>query len=127
MKRGINDLRLDITAVRARLEDGRLKVLESRCPNLLTEAGMYRWGEAEDRRAEVPVDKGNHALATLRYLIARLDKNHLARRVSKSDASPPPTNTPEQLAEEDCARRYRAWLDSDQPSYHHSMRRFWSP
>ena len=88
---------------------------------------MYRWGESEDRRAEVPVDDHNHALAALRYLIARLDKNNLARRASKSDAPPPPTKTPEQLAEEDYARRYRAWLDSDEPSYHLPMRRWWKP
>ena len=49
------------------MEDDRLRVLEGRCPNLLTEASMYRWGEAEDRRAEVPVDKDNHGADSLRY------------------------------------------------------------
>ncbi|MBI1832985.1 MAG: hypothetical protein HYR84_16215, partial [Planctomycetes bacterium] len=72
---------LGIAAVRARLEDGRLRVLIGRCPNLLTETGMYRWGEAEDRRAEVPVDKDNHALAALRYLIATLDRHSFSKRL----------------------------------------------
>src|SRR4029077_1348714 len=87
VRRGLNDLRLGIAAVSARLEDGRLRVLEGRCPNLLSEAGIYRWGESEDRRAEVPVDEHNHALAALRYLIATIDKSNLARRQGKSPSA----------------------------------------
>ena len=106
---------MGIAAVSARLEDGRLKVLEGRCPNLLTEAGMYRWGESEVCRAEVPVDDHNHALAALRYLIARLDKNNLARRARNSAPPAPPTKTPQQLAEEERNRRYWELADSDDP------------
>ncbi|MBV8431055.1 MAG: hypothetical protein JO244_07835 [Solirubrobacterales bacterium] len=37
----------------ARLEDGRLRVVERTCPNLLAEAGLYRYGEDRtDRMAE---------------------------------------------------------------------------
>jgi hypothetical protein len=37
------------------------------------EAELYRYGDAPaDSRAESPVDKHNHALAALRYLISRL-------------------------------------------------------
>jgi hypothetical protein len=46
VRKGINDLRMGIAAVSARVEDGRLRIVEGRCPNLLTEAGMYRWGES---------------------------------------------------------------------------------
>ena len=53
MKHGVNNIRLGISAVRARLESGRLRVVAEACPNLITEAGMYRWGSTEDRRAEV--------------------------------------------------------------------------
>jgi hypothetical protein len=56
--------------------------------NLLHEAGMYRWGEAEDRRAKVPVNKDNHALAALRYLIATIDRHSFSKRLGKSA---PPT------------------------------------
>ena len=35
---------------------------------------------ASDRRAEKPVDENNHALAALRYLIARLDAHRFAKR-----------------------------------------------
>ena len=97
-------------AVRARLEDGRLRVLEGRCPNLLTEAGMYRWGEAEDRRAEVPVDKDNHALAALRYLIATIDRHSFPKRGRKSM---PPVEEPVKTAEEERERRYAEMADSE--------------
>ena len=115
--RGVNDLRLGITAVRARLEDGRLRIVEGRCPNLLAEAGMYRWGESEDRRAEVPVDENNHALAALRYLIATLDRNSLTKRLSGTGlAVEGPTKTAEELAAEERVRRYweKAHSDDDE-------------
>jgi hypothetical protein len=77
---GSNALRPGIAAVTARLEDGTLKVLVGRCPQLLREAELYRYStEAQERRAEVPVDEHNHALAALRYLISRLDAHRMAR------------------------------------------------
>ena len=116
MRRGVNDLRLGITAVRARLEDGRLRILEGRCPNLLAEAGMYRWGESEDRRAEDPVDENNHALAALRYLVATIDRNSLTKRLSKSaPVAAGPIKTAAELAEEERARRYWEMAESDDP------------
>ena len=89
-----------------------MRVLEGRCPNLLTEAGIYRWGESEDRRAEVPVDENNHALAALRYLIATIDRRRLGRRQGKADAAVP-SNTPEELAAEEHAQRYSEMMESD--------------
>ena len=121
MKRVVNDIRLGIAAVRAGLEDGRLRVVGGRCPNLLTEAGMYRWGEAEDRRAEVPVNKDNHALAALRYLIATLDRHSVTKRRSNSPpAVETPIKTPEELAAEEQNRRYWEMAESDDP-------RIWGP
>jgi hypothetical protein len=79
VREGSNPLRPGIAAVSARLEAGLLKVVAGRCPNLLAEAGLYRY--SEDRRdAEVPVDEHNHALSALRYLVSRLDARHLAGR-----------------------------------------------
>ena len=120
VRRGVNDLRSGIAAVSARLEDGRLRVLEGRCPNLLTEAGIYRWGESEDRRAEVPVDENNHALAALRYLIATIDRRRLGRRQGKSESAVELSKTPEELAAEGRAQRYTEMAKSDDP-------RFWWP
>ncbi len=47
---GINDLRLGIMAVRSRLETGRLRVVDGACPNLLYEAGLYRYNDASNGR-----------------------------------------------------------------------------
>jgi len=81
VRRGDNDLRAGIAAVSARLRTGRLKVRRPRCPSLLAEAGLYRYPTPDERRrsGEDPVDDHNHALAALRYLIARLDAGFLAR------------------------------------------------
>src|SRR5205823_726611 len=50
---GNNDMRLGIAAVTGRLENGTLKMLEGRCPNLLYEAGLYRYADATvSRRTE---------------------------------------------------------------------------
>jgi hypothetical protein len=78
--KGINDLRSGIMAVTARLESGRLRVLEGACPNLLYEAALYRYGdESGAGNSETPVDEHNHALAALRYLVSRLDEGRLGR------------------------------------------------
>src|SRR5262245_53594681 len=79
VRKGENALRPGIGGVTARLGDGRLKVMEGRCPNLLVEAGLYRYSSDPDNRdAETPVDDHNHALAALRYLVCRLDRRKMA-------------------------------------------------
>ena len=96
VRAGDNELRPGIAAVRARLGNGTLRVVEGRCPNLLAEAGLYRYGPQTDgQRGEVPVDEQNHALAALRYLISRLDARQMARfrksaRPRRSTATHPP-------------------------------------
>ena len=85
--RGKNDLRQGIAAVSARLEDGTLKILPGRCPNLLHEAELCRYSsEPEHRKTETPEDNNNHALAALRYLISRLDTGKLGRRPRPASA-----------------------------------------
>jgi hypothetical protein len=80
VRAGNNALRPGIAAVHARLERGDLRVLEGTCPNLIHEAGLYRYGdEGGSRQVEEPVDEYNHALAGLRYLISRIDHRFLAR------------------------------------------------
>jgi hypothetical protein len=90
VKEGDNALRPGIAAVSARLENGTLRVLEGRCPNLLAEAALYRYSDdAGDRHAEAPVDEHNHALAALRYLVSRLDARRMARNRGPGDGKPP--------------------------------------
>jgi hypothetical protein len=80
VRRGINDLRSGIAAVRSRLEAGKLKIVPGACPNLLTESQLYRYPESsEGGDPEIPVDEHNHALAALRYLVARLDGDFIRR------------------------------------------------
>jgi hypothetical protein len=91
VRAGDNALRPGIAAVSARLENGTLRVLEGRCPNLLAEASLYRYSDdPHERRAEVPVDEHNHALAALRYLIGRLD----ARQMARNRHGPGPPDVP---------------------------------
>ena len=77
VRQGNNAVRLGITAVTARLGDRRLRVVAGRCPNLLAEAQLYRYGDKEG--AETPLAEHNHALDALRYLVATLDAHRLAR------------------------------------------------
>lgn len=81
VRRGANDLRSGIAAVRARLEAGKLRVVAAACPNLLAEARLYRYPSHDDHLAdsETPIDEHNHALAALRYLVARLDHDFIRR------------------------------------------------
>jgi hypothetical protein len=81
VSRGDNAVRAGIAAVQARLHTGRLRVHWPRCPNLVAEAGLYRYPRPDEHAAsgEAPVDAHNHALGALRYLISRLDQKFLVR------------------------------------------------
>jgi hypothetical protein len=96
VRAGDNALRPGIAAVSARLENGTLRVVAGCCPNLLSEASLYRYSDdPRDRRAEVPVDEHNHALAALRYLISRLDAHQMARnRLGPNHAADTPRANP---------------------------------
>jgi hypothetical protein len=89
---GDNDLRAGIAAVSSRLQTGRLRVLKGACPQLIREAGLYRYPtEAERLRGEEnPVDEHNHALAALRYLVCGLDGAFLARLRRRPAPAPVP-------------------------------------
>jgi hypothetical protein len=94
VRRGTNAIRPGIAAVSARLQTGRLRILRTACPNLIREAGLYRYPSGDEADAgENPVDADNHALAALRYLIAGLDARFLARfrRGPEPDAPDVPT------------------------------------
>jgi hypothetical protein len=106
VREGSNALRPGIAAVSARVENGTLRVLEGRCPNLLYEASLYRYSDAlGERQAEVPVDEHNHALAALRYLVSKLDERQMARNRTgrRPDGAPP-------AAEPAPPRRRDPWL-----------------
>ena len=79
---GLNNIRLGIAAVTARLRTGRLKIDPQRCPNLLAEAKAYRYPTESERAllGENPIDDHNHALSALRYLVSWIDQARNARR-----------------------------------------------
>jgi hypothetical protein len=81
VRRGRNDIRAGIAAVTARLQTGRLKIDRRGCPNLVSEAKLYRYPSGSERGVlgENPVDEHNHALAALRYLVSRIDARTLAK------------------------------------------------
>jgi hypothetical protein len=90
--KGVNDLRAGIGAVSARIENGGLKILEGRCPNLLAEAGLYCYSDdPRERQAEIPIDEHNHALAALRYLVMGIDPHGRFHPRSSSPSGAPPT------------------------------------
>jgi hypothetical protein len=94
--------------VTARLENGGLRVLAGRCPNLVGEAGLYRYSDdPRDGHAESPVDEHNHALAALRYLISGLDRRKMAR-LQKTGADA--TEATEQSNETKPKRKEERWL-----------------
>lgn len=71
LRRGHNPIRPGIARITERLRTGRLKILPGACPNLVAESRLYRWSDA-DAESENPIDRDNHALAALRYLLSRL-------------------------------------------------------
>jgi hypothetical protein len=93
VRRGFNALQLGIAAVTARLADGRLRIVEGACPNLLAEACLYRYPEEGKGGSENPLDEHNHALAALRYLVSRIDERRMARRAAAVSS---PTETQEE-------------------------------
>jgi hypothetical protein len=88
VSRGDNSLRAGIAAVTARIQTGRLKVVRPGCPNLVREAGLYRYPSEQERAGgdENPLDENNHALAALRYLISRLDSRFMVKFRKRPDA-----------------------------------------
>jgi hypothetical protein len=104
VRKGDNALRPGIAAVSARLESSLLHVVQGTCPNLLAEAGLYRYESPSGRKSEAPADEHNHALGALRYLVSMLDARQMARLRRKA----PDANA---LSPEERARRAeREWL-----------------
>ena len=61
-----NEKKVGIAAVRARLENGLLRVLEGCCPNLLAEAELYRYADAVNgHRPEEPLKEYDHTMDAL--------------------------------------------------------------
>jgi hypothetical protein len=79
--KGDNSLRAGIAAVTARIQTGRLRVVQGACPHLLDEAVRYCYRAPDEAggQSEEPKDEHNHALAALRYLVSQLDQRFLVQ------------------------------------------------
>ena len=78
--KGNNDQKAGIAAITARIETGRLKIWKQGTPNLIEEAGLYRYPDKQEFHPdpEKPIDEYNHALSALRYLVSLLDRRFMA-------------------------------------------------
>jgi hypothetical protein len=110
VRAGNNSLRPGIAAVTARLENGGLRVLQGKCPNLLAEAALYRYDERA--QSETPLDDDNHALAALRYLIMALDQRKMARIRLPAEGDGVEA---EQVKETPAKPKERKWLSVHNP------------
>lgn len=81
VSRGTNALRAGIAAVTARLQTGRLRIVQDACPHLIDESRRYRYGALGEDGAgsENPIDADNHALAALRYMVSRIDERFVVQ------------------------------------------------
>ncbi len=90
VRAGKNDIRSGISAVNARIQAQKLRIVEGTCPNLIAEAGLYHYPDDDDKDAEKPIDQDNHALSALRYLIASHDAGTFLRRTLEALREPAP-------------------------------------
>jgi hypothetical protein len=109
VRKADNAIRSGVAAVKSRLESGRLKVLASTCPNLRREADLYHYPGPDEpcTNPEIPVDKHNHAMDALRYLIAGLDRTFMVR-FRRGPESKPQRSQEEKDAH--VAKRQKEWL-----------------
>ena len=63
-----------IAAVSGRIQSGRLLIDPDTCPNLAAEGSLYAYDPDEGLVTETPIDRDNHALSALRYLVMGLAK-----------------------------------------------------
>jgi len=85
-----------IALVQSRIRQGMLRICAGACPNLLEEAGLYRYDDApNEKKSEHPREGYDHGLDATRYLVISIDKHRGARPfVAKSAADP--AQTPKQ-------------------------------
>jgi Terminase large subunit, T4likevirus-type, N-terminal len=89
-------LRSGIDMVRDRMRTGRLKIVRSKCPNLVRELGLYIY-DPEKPGLEEPVDADNHATDAMRYRVAGHDrrKGGYAGRTPPRPAAEPDLENPD--------------------------------
>jgi phage terminase large subunit len=64
------DIAMGIHSVRARFATDKIKIVRSRCPNLLREMSAYEWGPDDKPKKGT---EGDHAMDAMRYMVAGID------------------------------------------------------
>lgn len=78
VKKAYNDIVVGIDAVTSRIYSDRLWI-SGDCRAVIAEAAEYAYPEEDDETVgEIPVDKFNHAMDALRYLVAGVDRRKIA-------------------------------------------------
>jgi hypothetical protein len=112
--RGSQPLQTGIALVSDRIRTGRLKVRGS-LGHTIDEAGKYRY--PPDKPGEAPIDKDNHLLAALRYMVVGVDRGR-----SVADA-PPPESDEARAARE--AIETKAREEAEAAYYHPDAEHWW--
>jgi hypothetical protein len=92
---GTRPLLTGIDRVTHRIKTNRLKVIAGSAPDLVREATLYHY--PDDRSGEEPVDRDNHSMDALRYLVTGIDRGRAV--------PPPPPATPEEAAARELAEK----------------------
>ena len=114
---GDNRLDAGIMKVYSFLELGKLKIL-SRCSELINEGVNYAYKpvEMDEKQEEKPVDKNNHTLDALRYLIMEIPEDfdtYRAVSYGQYETTPTPESTlPFALRENDSDDTALDWYSS---------------
>jgi hypothetical protein len=93
---GIAAVESGIAAVQSRIRQGMLRICAGACPNLLEEAGLYRYDDApNEKKSEQPREGYDHGLDALRYMIMGIDKHRLAKPLAGKKGDDPGAPSPE--------------------------------
>lgn len=69
------DIKAGIMAVNARIHQSKLKIIINRCPAIEGESEKYRYPDKDEEIVgDKPIDKDNHAMDALRYMIMLVDR-----------------------------------------------------
>jgi Terminase large subunit, T4likevirus-type, N-terminal/Terminase RNaseH-like domain len=115
VRKGDNNIRAGIQAVMARIRSGRLKIYAPACPSLISEAQLYRYPSAQEKKiaGENPVDDHNHALGALRYLISKLDHKFIARLRKTHKIDGPEETDVKEVVPTASPKAEKPWLSLD--------------
>lgn len=81
-----------IDRVSERIRTGRLRIVRSKCPNLVRELGLYHYNS--DNLSEDPVKEDDHSCDALRYLIVGIDRGRAIPVVVGPEPETPPAERP---------------------------------